>query len=85
MLVTLNNFSPNRINQIFLENLIKNGIEEDQHLDYKSKIDKNNAEIAKDISSFANSDGGNIIYGIVEEKHKPKTFYLLMCRELGKG
>ncbi|MFX1396843.1 MAG: helix-turn-helix domain-containing protein [Promethearchaeota archaeon] len=71
MLVTPNNFNSNWINQEFLKNLILDGIEESIHLEYKRELGNNNAEIAKDISSFANSDGGNIIYGIVEDNHKP--------------
>lgn len=58
------------IDQAFLESLINNGIEENLHLDYKQKFGSN-AEIAKDISSFANSSGGYIIYGIKEVGHKP--------------
>jgi hypothetical protein len=62
-----------------LNSLIKNEIEESIHLDYKSsksldKADRKKTEIAKDISAFANSDGGIIIYGILEENHKPKEF-----------
>lgn len=69
MLITPDRF--NDVNQDFLESLIKNGIEENIHLDYKERLG-NNAEIAKDLSSFANSDGGNIIYGIREVNNKPK-------------
>lgn len=69
MLITPNRFE--KINQEFLENLIKSGIEENINLDYKRQLD-NNSEIAKDLSAFANSEGGNIIYGIDEEKNKPK-------------
>lgn len=68
MLITPDQF--NEVNQDFLESLIKNGIEENIHLDYKEQLGSN-AEIAKDLSSFANSDGGNIIYGIREVKNKP--------------
>ena len=62
-----------------LDNLIKNGIEESLQLDYKasgslSKEDKKKSEISKDISAFANSDGGIIIYGISEENHKPTSY-----------
>ena len=60
-----------KLDQIFLESIITNGIEENLHLDYKEAISEYNAEIAKDISSFANEDGGNIIYGIREVKNKP--------------
>lgn len=62
-----------------LLSLIENEKEESIHLDYKSagslgKNDSKKAEITKDVSSFANSDGGTIIYGIAEENHKPTVF-----------
>ncbi|MDF2552442.1 MAG: Divergent domain protein [Chryseobacterium sp.] len=58
---------------------IKNKIEENLHLDYKAagsleKNEKKANELSKDISAFANSDGGTIIYGIKEDiinKHIP--------------
>lgn len=55
--------------------LIDNEAEESVHLDFKasgslSKDDKKKAEIAKDVSAFANSDGGIIVYGIEEQDHK---------------
>lgn len=55
--------------------LIDNEAEESVHLDFKaagslSKDDKKKAEIAKDVSAFANSDGGIIVYGIEEHEHK---------------
>ena len=58
--------------------LIKNEAEENIHLDYKasgslSKEEKKRNEIIKDVSAFANSDGGTIIYGINEEAHKPQN------------
>lgn len=57
-----------------LENMIKNQIQENIHLDYKrsSALKSSHREIAKDVSAFANSDGGCIIYGIEEDKHLPK-------------
>ena len=54
--------------------LIKNEVQESIHLEYKASpaIDKKERhEIAKDVSSFANSDGGIIIYGINENEHLP--------------
>lgn len=59
-----------------LQKLIQDQIEESINLDYKSaksldKSDSKKREIAKDISAFANSDGGIIIYGMQEENHKP--------------
>ena len=55
--------------------LINNEAEESVHLDFKaagalSRDDKKKAEIAKDVSAFANSDGGIIVYGIEEQEHK---------------
>lgn len=61
-----------------IEKLISNEVEENIHLDYKAagaldkKDDKKRNEITKDISAFANSDGGIIVYGVSEEDHRPK-------------
>ncbi|MBK9106802.1 MAG: ATP-binding protein [Saprospiraceae bacterium] len=54
--------------------LITNQIEESIHLDFKRGDGLSNnkeckRELAKDVSSFANSDGGTIIYGIEEINH----------------
>lgn len=58
-----------------LKNMIKNQIQENIHLDYKRSSalssKSSHREIAKDVSAFANSDGGCIIYGIEEDKHLP--------------
>jgi len=56
--------------------LISNGVEENIHLDYKQELplrqdDKGKIELAKDVSAFANSNGGFIIYGVEETGHKP--------------
>ncbi len=50
---------------------INDAVEENLHLDYKSadalgKTDGKKKEISKDVSSFANSDGGVIVYGVSE-------------------
>ncbi|WP_426585976.1 AlbA family DNA-binding domain-containing protein [Mucilaginibacter sp. R-33] len=55
--------------------LIDNEVEESIHLDFKEagsfdKSDGKKKEISKDVSAFANSDGGIIIYGVKEENHK---------------
>lgn len=60
--------------------LITNTVEESIHLDYKASgaLDKSDQkkkiEISKDIASFANSDGGIIIYGVEEKDNKPIGF-----------
>lgn len=58
-----------------IDNYITSNAEESINLDFKRgdalKIDdKTKREIAKDVSAFANSDGGLIIYGIEEKNHK---------------
>lgn len=57
--------------ELELTQMISNQIEESLHLDYKGAgslvaTDHKKKEIAKDISAFANSDGGIVIYGIRE-------------------
>lgn len=56
-----------------LQRLIQNEVQESLHLDYKGSqgltTEKN--DVAKDVSAFANSDGGLIIWGITESGHKP--------------
>jgi hypothetical protein len=57
-----------------LQGFIKNGVQESMHLDYKASraiSDGKRHEIAKDVSAFANSDGGLLIYGIRETNHLP--------------
>lgn len=61
-----------------IEQLIQDEVEENIHLDYKrcgslSKEDKKRTEIAKDVSAFANSDGGIIVYGLAEVENKPES------------
>ena len=58
-----------------INKIIDDKIQEDLHLDYKDSaaLDKNNRkEISKDVSAFANSDGGIIIYGIAEVNNLPE-------------
>jgi hypothetical protein len=62
-----------------IQKMIDEGVEEDLHLDYKS-IDslghdgRKKSELSKDVSAFANSDGGIIIYGVTETENKPVKF-----------
>jgi predicted HTH transcriptional regulator len=60
--------------EAYLNELIKSGEKESLTLEYKSSSslknqDKEKNERAKDVSAFANSAGGVILYGILEDKH----------------
>ena len=51
--------------------IIRNQVEENIHLDYKAtaslqKTEGKKNEVSKDVSSFANSAGGTIIYGVAQ-------------------
>lgn len=57
-----------------VDRLIEDEVQESIHLDYKSSaaIDSSKFdELARDVSSFANSDGGMLIYGVQEKGHIP--------------
>src|SRR5262245_30255314 len=59
-----------------LQRLVDEEIQESLTLDYKAspslaRDDKPRNELCKDVSAFANSAGGQIIYGIVEKDTKP--------------
>ena len=62
-----------------LHSLIRIQAEESINLEFKSAgslatTEPKKAEIAKDISAFANSAGGIIVYGISEKEHKADVF-----------
>ncbi len=48
--------------------LITNEIMESRILDYKKELTNDNKELLADITSFANTDGGVIVYGIAEKQ-----------------
>ena len=69
-----------------LQQMIDDGIEESDQLDYKraGAFDRRNTksvdQITKDVSAFANASGGRIIYGIgefadVTRSHLPEDFF----------
>lgn len=60
-----------------LEQMIADGIEENLALDYKradslAQTEGKKSEITKDVSAFANSSGGALIYGIAEFDEKER-------------
>jgi hypothetical protein len=55
-----------------IASLISNRVQEDLSLDYKAcaaleESDKKKAELSKDVSAFANSAGGTLVYGVCED------------------
>jgi predicted HTH transcriptional regulator len=59
-----------------IERLVKDGVNESLTLDYKqsvalSKEEKKKDELCKDVTAFANAAGGQLIFGIEEDKHAP--------------
>lgn len=60
-----------------IDNLVLNEVSESRTLEYKEKLPGNNDEEKKeflaDISSFANSSGGDILYGVPEKRIHGKT------------
>ena len=73
----------------FIESLIKNEIEESINVDFKSaealsKLDAKKKELSKDISAFANSNGGIIIYGMNEINHKASELSFVNGNEFNK-
>lgn len=82
-------FNIDSIDENVISSLFKNNIEESISLDYKaagslSQADGKKNEIAKDVSAFANSAGGTIIYGIEEKDHRPDGFSFIDGREFTK-
>lgn len=64
-------------NEEDLLRLVSDGVRESLQLEYKSSasldfnIDRNRQELAKDVTAFANSAGGTIVYGVNEKDTVP--------------
>lgn len=60
-----------------IQELISSQVQESVNLDYKAckaldrRNDKTKVELSKDVAAFANSAGGVIVYGVLEDKHFP--------------
>lgn len=69
-------FTTKTITEQHIQSLVKDGAEESNELEFKSSgsLDRRNPqckeEISKDVSAFANSAGGVIVYGIEEGKNR---------------
>jgi len=67
-----------QINEQDLQGLVDNAVVEQKTLEYKQELpvgtDSAKKEFLADVSSFANASGGDIVYGIVEDRDsgKPK-------------
>jgi hypothetical protein len=59
-----------------IQALLDSKIEESMILDYKRQL-SSNKEIAKDLAAFANTEGGTIIYGVIDKDRKPMSFQWL--------
>jgi hypothetical protein len=62
--------------EVEVASLIQNQVQESLTLDYKrsdalGKTEAKRNELSKDVSAFANSAGGVILYGMAEDKHFP--------------
>lgn len=68
-----------QITKADLQALVDNGVTERKTIEYKQALpgnsDKEKKEFLADVSSFANASGGDLIYGMVEDKDtgKPKS------------
>lgn len=78
-----------------IDDFINNHTEESINLDFKrgdalrkgfdqKDAEKVKSDIAKDVSSFANSDGGIIVYGIEEKNHKANKKHFVNGNEFTK-
>ena len=60
------------VEKVDIESLIDNGVSEGKTIEYKQELPSNNdagkKEFLADISAFANSSGGDLIYGVEESR-----------------
>lgn len=78
MIVSLRHIPIDGIKEDDLRQLLVQGVRESTHLDYKRQTyqstDRAKEEYLADVSSFANTLGGDIVIGVAEEKGIPTEF-----------
>jgi len=61
-----------------VQSLVADGIRESRTIEYKQQLpgnsDSDKIHFLAEVSAFANTDGGDVIYGIKDEKGLPKSF-----------
>ena len=68
-----------------IDNLIENNILENAFLEYKSNTDLDRDKIVKSFSGMANTEGGQIIFGIKENKGADKNLLERSFLELAEA
>ncbi|WP_340114861.1 AlbA family DNA-binding domain-containing protein [Maribellus mangrovi] len=72
-----------------IKSFIENEIEESINIEFKAgealaRTESKKKEISKDVSAFANSDGGIIVYGIHEENNRAHSLSFINGNEFSK-
>jgi hypothetical protein len=79
--MSLRNIPLNAISEFDLQRLIREQVPETRDIDYKANVyggqDKDLSEFLADVSSFANTAGGDIVVGITEQAGLPTTLSAL--------
>jgi hypothetical protein len=69
--------------EVDLLRLVDDEVREDVEIDYKVKLETDCQEFVKDVSSFANTKGGYLVYGMDEEKELPTRLVALEAFDPG--
>lgn len=61
-----------------IEQLIADGVRENRSLDYKRELPERPEHLLDDACAFANTDGGDLVFGILESEGAPQGFAPLL-------
>lgn len=79
-------YYPNEINAGWLKDLVESKVEEGKHIDFKHAIDVKDPQkklaYATDLVSFANSSGGNIVYGVSEKNGSAQSLCGIQSKDV---